>query len=101
MTVADPQEAFEGLTKGSSKTRMSPQPANKRERRAVMGKARRMTRRMAVTIARRDRGGVELQDLSDCGFAEGAGDAVESVAGDQRAGALYCGLELRSGIGKH
>ena len=100
MTVADPQEAFEGLIKGSSKTRMSPQPANKRERRAVMGKARRMTRRMAVTIARRDRGGV-LQDLSDCGFAEGAGDAVESVAENQIAGALYCGLELRSGIGKH
>jgi hypothetical protein len=59
MTVADPQEAFEGLIKGSSKTRMSLQPANKRERRAVMGRARRMTRRMAVTIARRDRGGVE------------------------------------------
>lgn len=38
MTVADPQEAFEGLIKGSSKTRMSPQPANKGERRAGDGR---------------------------------------------------------------
>ena len=62
-----------------------------------MGRAR-MTRRMVCN----DRtAGLGLEwsaaGLSDCGFAEGAGDAVESVAGDQIAGTLYCGLELRNG----
>jgi len=102
MTVADPQEAFEGLIKGSSKTRISLQPANEGERRAGDGQS--TTDDAADGCDDRTAGlgwsGV-LQDLLDCGFAEGAGDAGESVAGDQIAGALYCGLKLRSGIGKH
>ncbi|OCK93263.1 uncharacterized protein K441DRAFT_697388 [Cenococcum geophilum 1.58] len=99
MSAGNPQEAFEGLIKGSSKTRMSPQPANEGERRAGDGQS--TTDDAADGCDDRTAGpgwsGV-LQDLSDCGFAEGAGDAGESVAGDQIAGALCCGLKLRSGI---
>ena len=79
MTVADPQEAF-GARSGQQQNQDEP-TTSQQVREQVMGRARRMTRRMVCNDRTAGRGlEWSAAGLSDCGFAGGAGDARESVA---------------------